>query len=104
VAVAPVSSATELVTQQVFFVDHAGQAQTSLQDLLKRPEVTRTLVFTRTKHGANRVVEHLEKAGIHAQAIHGNKSQNARSARSTASATAAPRCWWPPTSPRAAST
>jgi ATP-dependent RNA helicase RhlE len=77
VAVAPVSSATELVTQQVFFVDHADK-RSLLVDLLKRPEVTRTLVFTRTKHGANRIVEHLEKAKISAQAIHGNKSQNAR--------------------------
>jgi ATP-dependent RNA helicase RhlE len=65
VAVAPVSSATELVTQQVFFVDHADK-RSLLVDLLKRPEVTRTLVFTRTKHGANRIVEHLEKAKISA--------------------------------------
>ena len=38
----------------------------------------RVLVFSRTKHGANRIAEHLEKAGVHAEAIHGNKSQNAR--------------------------
>ena len=77
VAVAPVSSATELVTQQAFFVDRADK-RSLLVDLLKRPEVTRTLVFTRTKHGANRIVEHLDKANIQAAAIHGNKSQNAR--------------------------
>ncbi|MCA9578440.1 MAG: DEAD/DEAH box helicase, partial [Myxococcales bacterium] len=65
VAVAPVSSATELVTQQAFFVDRADK-RALLVDLLKRPEVTRTLVFTRTKHGANRIVEHLEKANIKA--------------------------------------
>src|SRR5207237_1941772 len=40
--------------------------------------ITRALVFTRTKHGANRVVEHLDRIGVEADAIHGNKSQNAR--------------------------
>jgi ATP-dependent RNA helicase RhlE len=47
-------------------------------DKLRRPECRRVLVFSRTKHGANRIVQHLEKAKIAAAAIHGNKSQGAR--------------------------
>ena len=61
-------------------------------------------MFTRTKHGANRVAEYLDKRGIHAAAIHGNKSQNARERRSTASSRGACARWSPPTSPPAAST
>src|SRR5205814_2901132 len=59
------------------FVNKEGK-RTLLRDVLSGPEVTRALVFTRTKHGANRVAEHLERDGIPALAIHGNKSQNAR--------------------------
>jgi ATP-dependent RNA helicase RhlE len=46
--------------------------------VLRAPEVQRTLVFSRTKHGANRIAQQLEKAGVRAAAIHGNKSQGAR--------------------------
>jgi len=77
VAVAPVSSAAEKVTQQIYFVDK-GDKRRLLVDLLRKEEVVHTLVFTRTKHGANRVVKQLDQAGIHAAAIHGNKSQGAR--------------------------
>jgi len=49
-----------------------------LTEVLKNPKITRVLVFTRTKHGANRVAEQLERAQIKADAIHGNKSQSAR--------------------------
>ena len=49
-----------------------------LEQLLRRDDSARAIVFTRTKHGANRVVQHLQKAGLDAEAIHGNKSQNAR--------------------------
>jgi ATP-dependent RNA helicase RhlE len=49
-----------------------------LRDLLSAKDVKRALVFTRTKHGANRVAEQLDKGGIRTDAIHGNKSQNAR--------------------------
>src|SRR5213075_2719801 len=49
-----------------------------LEHLLRNHGIFRALVFTRTKHGADRVVRHLYKAGFHAEAIHGNKSQNAR--------------------------
>lgn len=77
VAVAPVSSTVDQVDQSVFFVEKAKKRHL-LTDLLLDPDVKHTLVFSRTKHGANRIVRHLEKAGISAQAIHGNKSQSAR--------------------------
>jgi ATP-dependent RNA helicase RhlE len=77
VAVAPVSSTAERVAQTVYFV-HNGDKRSLLVKLLEDPSVTRALVFTQMKHVANRVMEHLEKAGISAAAIHGNKSQSAR--------------------------
>lgn len=76
-AVAPVSSTADLVEQHVFFVDK-GRKRKLLAELLGAPDVKHTLVFSRTKHGANRIVRDLAKAGIEAAAIHGNKSQNAR--------------------------
>ena len=77
VAVAPVSSTVDLIDQRVFFVKKA-QKRRALEKLLRTPEVEHTLVFSRTKHGANRIVRHLDQAGIAAAAIHGNKSQAAR--------------------------
>jgi ATP-dependent RNA helicase RhlE len=77
VAVAPISSTVDLIDQKVFFVKKA-QKRKALEKLLREPEVEHTLVFSRTKHGANRIVRHLEQAGIAAAAIHGNKSQAAR--------------------------
>ena len=77
VAVAPVSSAAEKVAQHLYFVDKADKRRL-LVDILRQEEVQHTLVFTRTKHGANRVVKQLDKANIRAAAIHGNKSQGAR--------------------------
>ncbi len=77
VAVAPISSTAERVEQRVFFV-HSGDKRSLLVKLLDDPSVTRALVFTQMKHVANRVMEHLEKAGVSAAAIHGNKSQSAR--------------------------
>jgi ATP-dependent RNA helicase RhlE len=79
VEVAPESTTAEKVTQRVIFVDKEGKKQL-LTDVVSDPRVTRALVFTRTKHGANRVTERLAKAGITARAIHGNKSQSARQA------------------------
>jgi ATP-dependent RNA helicase RhlE len=77
VSVAPPATTAERIDQRVYFVD--GKAKTALLvELLKDPSFQSVLVFTRTKHGANRLVEKLEKAGIGAAAIHGNKSQNAR--------------------------
>jgi ATP-dependent RNA helicase RhlE len=77
VAVAPVATTAESIEQSVYFVDQFNK-RALLQQLLSSSEMARTLVFTRTKHGANRISEQLTKAGIEAGAIHGNKSQNAR--------------------------
>jgi len=71
------STTAEGVTQRVMFVDRTGKRELIVQ-LCSDPRVTRALVFTRTKHGANRVVERLKKSNIEAAAIHGNKSQGAR--------------------------
>ncbi|MGY3606348.1 MULTISPECIES: DEAD/DEAH box helicase [unclassified Bradyrhizobium] len=77
VAVTPVSSTAERVTQRIIQVDFTAKPAI-LAQLLKQEPVNRALVFTRTKHGADKVVKGLEKAGIAANAIHGNKSQNHR--------------------------
>ena len=77
VAVTPVSSTADTVTQSVFLVDK-NDKPALLRHVLKDPAIKRVLVFTRTKHGANKVTETLEKAQISAEAIHGNKSQNHR--------------------------
>ena len=77
VAVTPVSSTADTVTQSVFLVDKADKPAL-LRHVLNDPAIKRVLVFTRTKHGANKVTETLEKARITAEAIHGNKSQNHR--------------------------
>ena len=79
VSVAPVSSTAEKVSQVVYKVDQKGK-RFLLRHLLKdvAPEVPSILVFTRTKHGADKVVKDLANNGITAQAIHGNKSQSAR--------------------------
>jgi superfamily II DNA/RNA helicase len=77
VAVTPAASTAERVEQRVAHVDRAGKPDL-LADILKREPVDRALIFTRTKHGADRVVRGLVKAGIAAEAIHGNKSQGQR--------------------------
>ena len=77
VAVAPVATTVERVEQAVIFTDQA-QKRHALFNLLKGPADGRTLVFTRTKHGADRVVRHLEESGLPSMAIHGNKSQGQR--------------------------
>jgi superfamily II DNA/RNA helicase len=77
VAVTPVSSTAERITQRIIQVDHANKAS-FLASLLREEKVNRALVFTRTKHGADKVVKQLERAGIPSNAIHGNKSQNHR--------------------------
>jgi len=77
VSVDPVSSTAEAVEQRLYFVDRPNKRRL-LVDLLKGTDHTRTLVFTRTKHGANQLTQHLQKAGVQAAAIHGNKSQGAR--------------------------
>ena len=77
VAVAPAATTVELVDQGVVFVASAEKREL-LAKLLRDPTLARVLVFTRTKHGADRVVRHLAEAGIEATAIHGNKSQPQR--------------------------
>jgi superfamily II DNA/RNA helicase len=77
VAVTPVSSTVERIAQRILQVDHSAKPAI-LAQLLKSEPVDRALVFTRTKHGADKVVKGLAKAGITADAIHGNKSQNHR--------------------------
>ena len=77
VSVAPVATTVDRVTQRVLFVESAGKRDL-LTELMQDVTVERAIVFTRTKHGADRVAQHLEKAGVDAQAIHGNKSQNQR--------------------------
>lgn len=77
VAVTPVSSTAELIDQYIYFVDK-NRKKNLLLHLLETNDVKSALVFTRTKHGANRVAQDLTKAGVHALAIHGNKSQTAR--------------------------
>jgi len=77
VAVTPVASTVERITQRIIQVDHSAKPA-FLAQLLKQEPVDRALVFTRTKHGADKVVKGLARAGITADAIHGNKSQNHR--------------------------
>jgi ATP-dependent RNA helicase RhlE len=77
VAVDPESSAAETLDQSVYFVDKANK-RALLAWVLNDLGIDRTLAFTRTKHGADRVVEFLQKHGIASAALHGNKSQNAR--------------------------
>jgi superfamily II DNA/RNA helicase len=77
VAVTPVASTVERVEQRIIRVDRSAKPAV-LAEILQREPIGRALVFTRTKHGADKVVRGLAKAGISAHAIHGNKSQNQR--------------------------
>ena len=77
VEVAPVSSTADRIDQRVYFVEKADK-RSLLAHVLRDPAIRRALVFTRTKHGANRVADGLVRGGVSAEAIHGNKSQNAR--------------------------
>jgi superfamily II DNA/RNA helicase len=77
VAVIPVATTVEKVEQRIIRVDRAAKAAI-LIDVLRQETIDRALVFTRTKHGADKVVRSLVRAGIAAEAIHGNKSQGQR--------------------------
>lgn len=77
VAVTPVSSTAQTVQQAVYFVEKKEKPGLLVQ-LLSDRSIARSLVFTRTKHGADKLVKQLGQKGIYAAAIHGNKSQNAR--------------------------
>ena len=77
VEVTPVSSTADTIQQELFYVEK-NDKRALLAHILKDKEIKTALVFTRTKHGADKVVKDLHKIGITAEAIHGNKSQNAR--------------------------
>jgi ATP-dependent RNA helicase RhlE len=77
VAVTPVASTVDSVTQRVLHVESHNK-RSLLVELFADPQMSRALVFTRTKRGADRVARHLEGAGIRVAAIHGNKSQSQR--------------------------
>lgn len=77
VEVTPPSSTVDRIRQAVMFVDSENKKAATLM-LVDNPKVVRAVVFTLMKHEANKVAEHLNKNGITAEAIHGNKSQGAR--------------------------
>ncbi len=77
VEVAPVATTVERIDQRVLFVPKAKK-RALLAELLNGDDIGRVLVFTRTKHGADAVARHLERGGVQAGVIHGNKSQNHR--------------------------
>lgn len=77
VEVTPVSSTANTIQQSVYFVEKNDKRKL-LHHLLQDSAIKNVLVFTRTKHGADRVVKDLAKSGVPSEAIHGNKSQNAR--------------------------
>ncbi len=75
--VAPVATTADNIDQSVYMVERANKAAL-LAHLVKDLPIARAIVFTRTKHGADRLVRNLHAHGIRSEAIHGNKSQNAR--------------------------
>ena len=77
VEVTPRATTVELVDQRVMYVER-GNKRRLLTDLVNSGEVEQAIVFTRTRHGADRLVEQLERAGIRAAALHSDKSQGAR--------------------------
>jgi len=77
VSVTPVSSTVDSISQSLYYVDKKNK-KLLLLHLLNDPSIISALVFTRTKHVADKIARDLAKAGIRAEAIHGNKSQNAR--------------------------
>jgi len=77
VAVDPISSPVEVIDQCVYFVDKGNKTKL-LAQLVREQNISSALVFSRTKHGANKIAQDLNKQGLTAAAIHGNKSQSAR--------------------------
>ena len=77
IEVTPQSKTADRIAQKLYYVPMPQKRQL-LSELLKDVSMNKVIVFTRTKHGANRVAEHLSRTGVVAEAIHGNKSQNAR--------------------------
>lgn len=77
VEVKPVAATVPKITQSVMYVERTNK-RNLLMHILKQKETSRVIIFTRTKHGANRIVELLADAGVSSDAIHGNKTQGAR--------------------------
>jgi len=77
IEITPVATTAETVDQAVYIIPQSSKPRL-LQTLLAQPEITRALVFTRTKHGADKVLRHLMQAGVRADTIHGGKSQAKR--------------------------
>ncbi len=103
VQIAPAFSTADGIKESVYFVERRNKPAL-LAHLVRKLPMSRAIVFTRTKHGADRVVRQLHGFGIRSEAIHGNKSQNARQRTWKTSGRARRRCWWPRTSRRAEST
>ncbi|MDD2553388.1 MAG: DEAD/DEAH box helicase [Desulfotomaculaceae bacterium] len=77
VAVTPISSTVDIIEQAVYYVGKKDKKQLLIH-LLKNKDIASALVFSRTKHGANKIIKDLAKVEVQAEAIHGNKSQGAR--------------------------
>ncbi|MEI8201124.1 MAG: DEAD/DEAH box helicase [Eubacteriales bacterium] len=77
VEITPAASTVDIIDQEIYFVNKVNKINLLIH-ILKNNRIDSALVFSRTKHGADKIVKALEKADLHAQAIHGNKSQNAR--------------------------
>ena len=77
IEITPVSSTVDTIEQEIYFVNKVNKINLLIH-ILQTQTIDSALVFSRTKHGADKIVKSLEKAGFVAQAIHGNKSQNAR--------------------------
>ncbi len=102
VEVTPVATTAERIDQRVHFVEKANK-RALLQHLLRDKAIARALVFTRTKHGANKVAEQLARRGFAPTPSTATSPRTPASRRSRISATARSASWWRPTSPRAAS-
>jgi ATP-dependent RNA helicase RhlE len=77
VSVSPVNPSAENITQELYYVEK-GNKKALLIHVLEKTSVSSALVFTRTKHGADKIVKAIKRSGMSAEAIHGNKSQNYR--------------------------
>ena len=77
ISVAPVSSTADTIQQHVYFTNQRSKKDL-LFHILKDKEIIQILIFSKTKHGANKIVKNLQKKNIEAAAIHGDKSQNQR--------------------------
>ncbi|MBT3348949.1 DEAD/DEAH box helicase [bacterium] len=77
IEISPVSSTADTVTQHLYMVEK-GDKKSLLTHVLKNDEIPSALIFVRTKHGADKITKFINQSGVNAEAIHGNKSQNAR--------------------------